>query len=108
VGNCLLGPPRRGLGAPLPFRRSCATYSPSTYRRTPQHQIGTCSVLPRAVLFAPRNFRARAWDGAVKAAGVAPLRIHDLRHTTAALLIAQGAHVKEIVERLGHSSPVVT
>lgn len=44
----------------------------------------------------------------MKAAGVAPLRIHDLRHTTAALLIAQGAHVKEIAERLGHSSPVVT
>ena len=35
-------------------------------------------------------------------------RIHDLRHTCAALLIAQGAHAKEIAERLGHSSPVVT
>lgn len=35
-------------------------------------------------------------------------RIHDLRHTCVALLIAQGAHAKEIAERLGHSSPVVT
>jgi integrase len=29
---------------------------------------------------------------------------HDLRHTCAALLIAQGAHPKEIQERLGHST----
>ena len=34
--------------------------------------------------------------------------MHDLRHTCAALLIAQGAGPKEIAERLGHSSPVVT
>jgi integrase len=31
-------------------------------------------------------------------------RFHDLRHTCAALLIAQGAHPKEIQERLGHST----
>jgi hypothetical protein len=33
---------------------------------------------------------------------------HDLRHTCAALLVAQGAHVKQIADRLGHSSPAVT
>lgn len=38
----------------------------------------------------------------------APPRIHNLRHTCAALLIAQGAGAKEIADRLGHSSPVVT
>lgn len=31
-------------------------------------------------------------------------RFHDLRHTCASLLIAQGAHPKEIQERLGHST----
>jgi hypothetical protein len=31
-----------------------------------------------------------------------------MRHTCAALLIEQHAHVKEIADRLGHSSPVVT
>jgi integrase len=44
----------------------------------------------------------------VKKSGVSPLWIHDLRHTCAALLIEQGAHVKEVADRLGHSSPVVT
>jgi integrase-like protein len=36
------------------------------------------------------------------------LRFHDLRHTCAALLIAEGAHPRAIMERLGHSSITVT
>ncbi|HEX2273453.1 MAG TPA: tyrosine-type recombinase/integrase [Acidimicrobiales bacterium] len=36
------------------------------------------------------------------------LRLHDLRHTCAALLIELGAHPKAIQERLGHSSITVT
>ena len=30
------------------------------------------------------------------------MRIHDLRHTSAALAIAQGVHPKVLQERLGH------
>jgi len=36
------------------------------------------------------------------------LRPHDLRHTAAALLIAQGAHPKAVQSHLGHSSITVT
>jgi len=36
------------------------------------------------------------------------LRIHDLRHTSAALLISRGAHPEAIKRHLGHSSIVVT
>lgn len=35
-------------------------------------------------------------------------RFHGLRHTYAALLIAQGAHPKAIQHRFGHSSITVT
>ena len=57
----------------------------------------------------PRNFRRRVFAPAVRTAGIVEgFRIHDLRHTCASLLIAQGAGPKEIAERLGHSSPVVT
>jgi integrase len=46
---------------------------------------------------------------AITAAGLPrDLRLHDLRHTCAALLIALGAHPKAIQERLGHSSITVT
>lgn len=52
-----------------------------------------------------RNFYRRHFKPAVKRAGLPPaLRFHDLRHTCAALLIAQGAHPKEIQERMGHST----
>jgi integrase len=56
-----------------------------------------------------RNFYRRHYKPAVKRAGLPDtLRFHDLRHTCAALLIAQGAHPKEIQERLGHSTIQLT
>lgn len=39
---------------------------------------------------------------------LAQLKVHELRHTCAALLIAKGAHVKAIQEHLGHSTITVT
>lgn len=46
---------------------------------------------------------------AVLKAGVPEgLRVHDLRHTCASLLIGLGAQPKVIQERLGHSSIMVT
>ena len=36
------------------------------------------------------------------------MRYHDLRHTTASLLIEQGENIKYIQKQLGHSSPTVT
>ena len=50
-------------------------------------------------------FYARHFKPAVRRADVPDgLRFHDLRHTCAALLIANGAHPKEMQERLGHST----
>jgi integrase len=55
------------------------------------------------------RFIARVFRLAVAAAGLdAELRFHDSRHTCAALLIAQGAHPRAIMERRGHSSITVT
>lgn len=52
-----------------------------------------------------RNFYRRHFKPAAQRADLPPeLRFHDLRHTCAALLIAQGAHPKEIQERMGHST----
>ncbi len=54
------------------------------------------------------NFRKRVWAPAVNAAGVAPLRLHDLRHTCASLSIAAGADVKVLQGMLGHASAALT
>ncbi|WP_084665658.1 site-specific integrase [Thermanaeromonas toyohensis] len=43
-----------------------------------------------------------------KLAGFPELRFHDLRHTHATLLLAQGVHPKVVQERLGHRSITLT
>ena len=40
----------------------------------------------------------------MRAAGLAPLRPHDLRHTAVALWIAADANPKEVSVRAGHTS----
>jgi integrase len=47
------------------------------------------------------NFRIKVWLPAVRAAGLAPLRPHDLRHTAVALWIAAGGNPKEVSVRAG-------
>lgn len=54
------------------------------------------------------NFRRRVWHPAVEELGEQGLRIHDLRHTCASLLIAAGAQPGHVREHLGHSSIRVT
>lgn len=54
------------------------------------------------------NFRRRFWTPAVAAAGLTPLRLHDLRHTCASLAIAAGADVKVLQRMLGHASAALT
>ena len=54
------------------------------------------------------NFYKRYFKPAVEAYGLDGFRFHDLRHTCAAMLIADGAHPRAIMERLGHSSIKVT
>jgi hypothetical protein len=40
--------------------------------------------------------------------GLPKMRLHDLRHSAVAILIAQGVHIKAISELLGHSSVAFT
>jgi integrase len=55
------------------------------------------------------NFYARHFKPAVIRAGLPEAtRFHDLRHSYAAMLIAEGAHPRAIMERLGHSTIQVT
>ncbi len=55
------------------------------------------------------NFRRQVWYRAVAGAGLPNgLRIHDLRHACASLLIAHGAHPKATRVHLGHSLISVT
>lgn len=54
-------------------------------------------------------FRRRVWYPAVKAAGFEnSVRIHDLRHAHASWLLAGGADLQVVKERLGHASIATT
>jgi integrase len=50
----------------------------------------------------------RSWGGIVAAAGLDGLRIHDMRHAHATLMLRAGIHPKVVSERLGHASVNIT
>jgi integrase len=55
----------------------------------------------------PRDFTKR-FQRILGRAGLPKVRLHDLRHTHASLLLARGVHPKVVQERLGHSSITMT
>ena len=50
------------------------------------------------------NFRNRVWIGAVGRAGLPGLHFHDLRHTGNQLAAGTGATLRELMDRMGHST----
>lgn len=54
------------------------------------------------------NWRKKVWLPAIEEAGLAPLRIHDLRHTYASRLAEAGFSLLEIGQLLGHEDPSTT
>ncbi len=54
------------------------------------------------------SFRSRVYNPALQKAGLRKIRIHDLRHTYASLLIQAGESLAYIRDQLGHHSIKVT
>jgi integrase len=109
-GHHLVSPPKTAAG-----RRSVAI--PAIVAEALEFHLGLYAEpgkdgivfpAPAGGYIRPENFRRRVWTPATKAAGVAPMRIHDLRHTCASLAIAAGADVKVLQRMLGHSSAALT
>jgi integrase len=50
------------------------------------------------------NFR-KFWNRARESVGMPELHFHDLRHTGNTMAASQGASLRELMERMGHSSP---
>lgn len=90
---------------------------PSTADRALQAHLRHVGEDPDALVYANgagnpynrSNFGSRAFKPALARAGLDPgVRVHDLRHTAAALAIRAGAHPKAIQVRLGHASIAIT
>lgn len=55
----------------------------------------------------PSNLR-RQFRALLHKAGLEPMRFHDLRHTAASLLVAEGVHPRTVMRILGHSQIAIT
>jgi integrase len=96
---------RRSVAIPTLVAEALQDHLPNFGEPGPE---GLVFPAPGGGFLRPENFRNRSWLPAVKAAGVAPLRLHDLRHTCASLAIAAGADVKVLQRMLGHASAALT
>src|SRR5947209_1511336 len=67
-------------------------------------QAGLVFCSPDGEPINPDTFAQQDWTRALRRAELRRIRFHDLRHTYASLLIAQGAHPKYIQVQLGHAS----
>ena len=54
------------------------------------------------------DFFSQSWARLVRESGLRRIRLHDLRHTHASILLKEGIVPKVVSERLGHSSPAFT
>lgn len=98
AGRCRCNRCRRSIADYRAARRAAGKDEPRQPRR------------PHTDGHIPRDWFTRAvWGPAVKAAGLElPLRIHDLRHAHASWLLAGGADLQVVKERLGHASIATT
>jgi integrase len=100
-----LGPPKTRSGArqvPLP------SWTLTALTRLPR-PVGGGFVFRTAGGRPPTEGAVRQTLRALcEAANVPALRLHDLRHQHASVLIAEGLSVPEVAARLGHGSPGVT
>jgi integrase len=55
-----------------------------------------------------RNFRMRTFYPALRRAGLRKVRVHDLRHTAASMLIAAGADLADVSRQMGHANVSIT
>ena len=73
-------------------------YFDSLYKMSPKSRLFTIT----------KSYLHHEMDRGCKASGVKRIRIHDLRHSSCALLIQLGYSPIQIGQRLGHESVVIT
>jgi integrase len=107
-GAFSIGPPKSTAG------RRTVTLPAAVVAALAEHLADYTAPSPDAFVFLSSqghhlrrsNFNRRVWQPATQAAGVAGLRVHDLRHTAGTLATAAGGSLREVMHRLGHATTV--
>jgi integrase len=107
-GAFSVGPPKSAAG------RRTVTLPAVVVEALAEHLARYTAKSPEAYVFLSSqgrhlrrsNFNRRVWQPATRAAGVEGLRVHDLRHTAGTLATAAGGSLREVMDRLGHSTTV--
>jgi integrase len=106
-GGRLFGPPKSMAGKRV-------VVVPAVVRPALAHHLATFTASQAdALVFtssmgAPLRdgkFRRRVWRPALAEAGLSETHFHDLRHTGNTLTATAGASLRELMDRMGHSSP---
>jgi integrase len=107
-GRIIIGPPKTRAAkrtVPLP-QIVIDVLTPRIAGRQPD-QPAVAS--PNGAMLRSNNWRRHAhWTDALRTTKLAPLTIHDLRHTYASLARKSGADLRYVQKTMGHSTPTVT
>ncbi|GAB4602010.1 tyrosine-type recombinase/integrase [Mycobacterium avium] len=107
-GRIVIGPPKTRAGirtVPLP-QVVVDILERRINGRAPNEPAVTS---PNGKLLRSNNWRRHTqWNKALKETDLAPLTIHDLRHTYASLARKSGADLRYVQKTMGHSTPTVT
>ena len=103
-----LGAPKNGRGRVVTLPEPCVAEVKSHWERSSvrgNSDFVFCKSDGRAL---NPDTVTRVFKRYCRMAGLGGLRLHDLRHTHASLMLAEGVHLKVVSERLGHSSVGIT
>ncbi|MFV8232584.1 site-specific integrase [Mycolicibacterium peregrinum] len=107
-GHIVVGPPKTRAGIrtiPLP-QVVVDIFKGRISGRAPDEAAVTS---PNGAMLRSNNWRRHThWNKALKKTNLAPLTIHDLRHTYASLARKSGADLRYVQKTMGHSTPTVT
>jgi integrase len=107
-GRIVIGPPKTRAGVrtvPLP-QVVIDIFKTRIGGRAPDEPAVTSS---NGAMLRSNNWRRHTqWNKVLKKTHLAPLTIHDLRHTYASLARKSGADLRYVQKTMGHSTPTVT
>ena len=103
TGQDVINPPKtpnseRIIDIPEFLTAEIKDYISKLYKPDPE-----CRLFHKQIQYIRSAFKLR-----IKKSGVKEIRVHDLRHSHASLLINLGANPVLVAERLGHESPSIT